>query len=117
MNQTVDASVTRAAAPLESPQIEAVLAAALTELAELRWIDGPAAFMAQTELYGPAGLLDSLGLVHLVAAVEESLRRDFGVSVTVVSERAFSARRSPFRTIGTLTEFILERTREQDHAG
>jgi D-alanine--poly(phosphoribitol) ligase subunit 2 len=57
-------------------------------------------------LYGRQGVLDSLGLVSLLAAIEQALEEDHGVQVTLADERAFSQARSPFRTVASLAEYI-----------
>lgn len=58
-------------------------------------------------LYGEAGVLDSLQLVSLVVAVEQAIQDKFGKTVTLADEKALSMSRSPFRTIGSLTEYAL----------
>lgn len=63
-------------------------------------------------LYGNTGVLDSLGLVSLVAAVEEGIQMQFGAAITLADERAVSQRESPFRTIGTLVDYIENRLAE-----
>ncbi len=60
----------------------------------------------ETVLFGAEGRLDSLGLVNLIVAVEQRIQEDFGVTVTLADERAFSQRQSPFRTIATLASYI-----------
>jgi len=56
-------------------------------------------------LFGREGVLDSLGLVSLLAAVEEAIYDEFEVAVALADERAVSQQRSPFRTIGTLADY------------
>jgi D-alanine--poly(phosphoribitol) ligase subunit 2 len=58
-------------------------------------------------LYGEGGPLDSLGLVSLVAAVEEGVQLRYGRTVTLADERAVSQRSSPFRTVGSLVDYIV----------
>ena len=53
------------------------------------------------------GRLDSLGLVTLIVDLEERLQDDLGLGVALANERALSQRESPFRTVGTLTEYVL----------
>jgi acyl carrier protein len=57
-----------------------------------------------TELLGN---LDSLGLVTLVVDLEERLLDDFGVAVALASERALSRKQSPYRTVGTLSDYVV----------
>lgn len=59
-----------------------------------------------TVLFGQNGKLDSLGLVNFVVAAEQNIEEALGVSVSVSDERAMSQRNSPFRTIGTLVDYI-----------
>ncbi len=61
-----------------------------------------------TVLFGEGGVLDSLALVSLIADLEVAVEERLGVPVTLADERAMSRRRSPFRTAGTLTEFVEE---------
>jgi acyl carrier protein len=58
-------------------------------------------------LYGPGSPLDSLGLVSLLIEVEEGLR-DLGVEVTLSDERAMSQRHSPFRSVTSLVDYIVQ---------
>ena len=58
------------------------------------------------KIFGDGSPLDSLGLVALLIDVEEILRDDLGLDVTLSDERAVSQRHSPFRTVGTLTAYI-----------
>jgi D-alanine--poly(phosphoribitol) ligase subunit 2 len=67
--------------------------------------DAPAAVTRDTSLFGPTGLLDSVGLVSLVLAVEQEISDLLGVSVSLADEKALSQRHSPFRTIGTLVDY------------
>ena len=61
---------------------------------------------SDTELFGQGSSLDSLGLVNLVVAVEQNIEDKFDVTITLADERAMSQETSPFRTVGTLTDYI-----------
>jgi acyl carrier protein len=63
-------------------------------------------------LFGGAGVLDSLGLVSFVTAVEQELEDQMRVILTLADEKAFSQRHSPFRTIGSLAEYVSDLIRE-----
>ena len=64
-----------------------------------------------TRLVG-GSVIDSLGLVDLILEVETRLRKEHGVTVTLADERAMSQRHSPFRTVGTLADYIVVLTSE-----
>jgi acyl carrier protein len=57
-------------------------------------------------LYGKDGALDSLGVVNLIVAVEEAVEDELGELITLADERAMSQKRSPFRSIETLVDYI-----------
>ena len=59
-----------------------------------------------TILMGSKSNLDSLGLVNLLVIIEQNIEDEFDVSIAIADERAMSQKHSPFRTIGTLAEYI-----------
>jgi acyl carrier protein len=58
-----------------------------------------------TPLFGRQGLLDSMGLVTLVIAVEQAIEDELGVSVSLADAKALSQRASPYRTVGSLATY------------
>lgn len=67
----------------------------------------PESLSPDSPLLGKGALVDSIGLVTVIMEFEQRLS-DAGVSVTLVSEKAMSAGRSPFRTLGTLAQFACD---------
>ena len=59
----------------------------------------------ETQLFGPAGVLDSLGLVSVVVELEQTLTDRWGCSVSLMNDSAMSQTRSPFRTVRSLAEY------------
>jgi acyl carrier protein len=78
---------------------------ALQELLEHHVIDASGPLDANTRLFGRDGVLDSMGLVTLVVAVEQAIEDEYGVSVSLADDRALSQRNSPYRTVGSLAEY------------
>jgi acyl carrier protein len=64
---------------------------------------------AESALYGNDGVLDSMALVNLLADVEDAVFEQFGAAIALADEKAMSARNSPFLTIKTLAQAVLER--------
>ncbi len=60
----------------------------------------------ETRLLGRAAVLDSLGLVRLILEVEQRLAEAHEVHVTLADERAMSQAKSPFRTVGTFSDYV-----------
>lgn len=58
-----------------------------------------------TPLIGSTRILDSMGLVNIVVDIETAFL-DEDVDISLTSETAMSGRISPFRTIGSLCNFI-----------
>jgi acyl carrier protein len=67
----------------------------------------------KTHLFGKTGVLDSNGLVTVIVGLEEKIFNDFGYSVVIADERALSQEKSPFRTVDSLSEYILKLVEEQ----
>lgn len=61
-----------------------------------------------TLLFGRNGILDSIGLVTFVIAVEQEIEERLGATVALTDEKAFSQKHSPFRTIAALAAYTAE---------
>lgn len=59
-------------------------------------------------LFGSNGKLESLGIVHFIVAVEDRVREELGVGITLADERAMSRKSSPFRSVASLSSYISE---------
>ena len=69
-----------------------------------------------TPLFGENGILDSMGLVSLIVAVEQAIEESMDVSISLADEKAMSQKNSPYKTIGTLAEYA-EGLIEEDKNG
>ncbi len=67
-------------------------------------------------LYGAGGKLESLDFVTLVMEVEEKIKAEFGVDITIADEHLLSKERSPFSNVRTLTEYLEEVLNQPDTA-
>ena len=61
---------------------------------------------SDTHLFGNESKLDSLGLVNLIVTVEQEIEDKFDIPITLADERAMSQKHSPFRTLGSLVDYI-----------
>lgn len=66
-----------------------------------------------TQLIGKNAILDSLTLVSLIVDVEQKINDQYNLTITVADERAMSQEKSPFRTIGTLADYVNMLVKEQ----
>jgi hypothetical protein len=62
----------------------------------------------ETVLYGRGAKIASMTLVSFIVAVEENIRGEFGLSVTLANEKAMSMERSPFKTLGSLIGYVID---------
>jgi hypothetical protein len=61
----------------------------------------------ETHLLGANTLLDSSALVSLLVEVEQQINDAVGTEILLADDRAMSQKRSPFRNIGTLAEYVV----------
>lgn len=67
-------------------------------------------------LYGGMGKLDSLGLVNVMVSVEQKAKDEFGVVIDVANEKAISQENSPFKTVGSLVNYIEKLVKEKQNS-
>ena len=60
----------------------------------------------ETVVSGSGARLDSLGFVNLVLAVERVVEQSFGETVSLANPDVLALNDSPFRTLGTLIDYI-----------
>lgn len=61
--------------------------------------------LAET-LIGGAGKMDSLGMINLIVAVEQKIEEEFKQTVSLANDNAMSAQNSPFKTVGSLIDYV-----------
>lgn len=83
-------------------QIIELICRIYTELAPP--VEGGFSVDESTLLFG--GQLDSVTVVSLIVELEEQIADHCGVSITIADDRAMSQQRSPFRTVGSLADYI-----------
>lgn len=68
--------------------------------------NGDITVTSETRLFGSGSPLDSSGLVALLVEVEQRINEQCTTEIVIVDDRAVSQQRSPFRTIGTLADYV-----------
>ena len=63
---------------------------------------------ADLPLIGEDAAVSSMALVSYIADVESTLMENYNLTLTLVSERALSRKKSPFRTITALADYVFE---------
>lgn len=66
----------------------------------------PGSYNSDTKIFGRQGLLDSMGMVSLITDLEEKIEDEFNISLILADERAMSEKKSPFRSVSLLAQYI-----------
>jgi len=66
----------------------------------------------ETEIFGETAIIDSLGLVDLIVALEEHLMDEYDIDIIVVDESSIIDVDSPFKSIRSLSNLIFSRINE-----
>lgn len=88
----------------------------LSEISKQKVIDIPKTLDETTRLIGKKAVLDSLSLVNLIISVEQEINDKYGLSITIADDRAMSMEKSPFRSVGSLSDYIWFLIEEQTQA-
>ena len=95
-------------------EIEALVLKSVSQLAEdfeITALENP---QLNSPLYGEGGALDSIALVNLIADIEEAVAESYKANIVLADDKAMSAQRSPFRTVDSLIDTILERIQSKN---
>ena len=57
-------------------------------------------------LLGPDDKIDSVNLIRLIIIIEQEINTRLNINITLANSKAFSEKESPFRTIGSLINYI-----------
>ncbi len=70
-----------------------------------------------TPVFGEDGTIDSLSLVRLVVGLEQQIEVVFSKNILLADEKAISLRNSPFRRVGSLVDYIIEKLEDNNGSG
>ena len=68
---------------------------------------------ADSPIYGDGSPLDSTALVSLIVDIEQRLREDLSLDVSLTDERALSQKNSPFHDVASMAAYIMQIYQEQ----
>ena len=81
-----------------------VIAGCLKELSPA--MKGAADMGEETPVFGQRGPLDSMQLVTFLMELEQQINDRCGTMISIADDRALSQQRSPFRSVGTLADYV-----------
>lgn len=93
-------------------EIQNIIKDAVEELNEQLETEKKIEFNPEVRLIGKQSSIESMDFVTLVTIIEELISDRLNKDIRIVSDKAFSCERSPFHSIGTLTDFVIELVKE-----
>jgi len=88
--------------------VDAVIFRALEAVNLEREPDDQVAISTSTSLFGVDAALDSLEFVSVITDVETAINLDHGLGISLADDRAMTRPLSPYSTVTTLRDYILE---------
>lgn len=89
-------------------QILSIIGDAITDLNDELDYDHLRDISAATPIFDGDDSLDSLSLVSLIVDIEARMEDSFATELVLASEKAMSMKNSPYRSVGSLADFVLE---------
>lgn len=90
---------------MDNRKIQEIVITAIKDYCEMNQIDLECEIDKNTPLIGSSRILNSMGLVNVIVDIETAFL-DEDVEISLTSETAMSGRISPFRSVGSLCNFI-----------
>ena len=92
---------------LTQKKIDQIITEAIAEINSNLPKDKQFPISKETPLFGENANIDSLGFVNLLVNIEYNIEDEFNLSITIADEQAMSQKNSPFKTLGTLSDYVL----------
>jgi acyl carrier protein len=93
-------------------EIKEILKEAISELNEQLDEDEKVEFNENTHFVGSSAAVDSITFVTLISIIEELIEDKLNTTISLVNEKAFSQKHSPFYSIETFSNYIQELLKE-----
>lgn len=93
-------------------KVQAVVFNALSNLNEEQPDDQQIILDRSSVLFGGDSTVDSLALVSVIIDVETEIGTEFENPIALTDDRAMSRQPSPFDTVGTLVDYVVELLQE-----
>ncbi len=98
---------------ITSDTVDATIFRALEAINSEREPDDQVDVSTETTLFGRDAALDSLEFVSLVTDVETTMNLEHDLGISLADDRAMSRPVSPYSTVTTLRDYILELAAEK----
>ena len=92
---------------IEKEKIIAIIMESVTEIANEWGINCELPLLAETKIWGGGSAFDSMNIVNITVRIEEKIADSFDLQITIADEKALSQNKSPFRTVESLTNYLV----------
>jgi acyl carrier protein len=92
---------------LNRAEVLKIIEQAFREVAGESDIPLPDQIGEETRILGGDSPFDSMHVVNVIVLVEEGISDAFDLDITLANEHTMSQSKSPFRSIGTLSDYIV----------
>jgi acyl carrier protein len=93
---------------LDTEKVEKLIFDILHTMNEEMPDDRQIVISSDSVLFGENPQIDSLSLVSLVVDLETTLNSDYNLDISLTDDRAMTRTVSPFQTVKTLRDYIVE---------
>lgn len=94
-------------------KVKKIIIDAIEELNEQLEVNQKIEYKEDLKLVGSKSVLDSISFVTLVAIIEDLISERFDQNIVIVNDKAFSQERSPFYSVTTLSNYIVDLIKEE----
>ncbi len=98
---------------LTPDEVDTIIFAAITALNAERTQDEQIPLSSTTPLFGVDSQIDSLGFVSVITDVETTLNVEHGMDIALADDRAMTRPESPYKSVETLRDYVLELIEDQ----
>ncbi len=98
-------------------KVFSVVKEAIQDLNEELDYDNLRSLTYETPIFGEDGTIDSLSLVRLIVSLEQQIEVIFSKNILLADEKAISLRNSPFRRVGSMVDYIIEKLEDNNGSG
>lgn len=97
-----------------SMNINKIILDVLKDTAQMQEIELPFELSDKSKIIGKEGILDSLAFVTFIISLEKRINEQYHALISLQDEKAFSQTKSPFRSIESLNNYIIDILKEQN---
>lgn len=92
---------------IEKDKIMGIVIESINEITDEWEIKCDYPILAETRIWGGESSLTSMNIVNIIVCIEEKIADAYNLQITIADEKAFSQSKSPFKSVESLTNYIV----------